>query len=1087
MTQNQDSFMVTLYQKTCKVQDFSTSMASKHYQEWKNSWVSDGLIRANLYSLPSHNLWESGEFPEIFDYIFPDGEEALHRRNDGRLTSSSLRKIDQPYLNDGGWMAQGFDIETGQRDWFITYKPNSPRWDNEKGKWVKYENPRNQPTKPHYPAIPLAEANSIAFRGGSKVFAKWEQFRDSYQGDPEFAIWEFAKTTPNIDLHITEGYKKAVSLITQGYLAIGLSGIWNWIDHEAKEYFDYRGKKKRYKILTRYFKSLLQVKREVCLWLDEDEKPKTRFNVYLATRALGKALSKNRCKVSVVRWDPKDGKGIDDAIANNGVDWLEQTYRNRLSLTGWLYFYSQTLKADKLFNKPFLTKDDINSTVKLVGLKSEKGTGKTEALADYLYEYTKDGTPVLVLSHRVQLVRAISERFGIDSSYNFRYSQTKGALGLVLCVDSLHQSGQVNFNTENWDDFILIVDEAEQVVSHTLLSDRTAVRDHRVEVLSNISELSKNARQVILSDADLSHRSLDYFSSLIGSCSREIIQNNYLPARGRKLSSYPSPETLLDTFLKECHKLSTSLEEEGNADGKNILVATDSQKASSTWSAQNLMRLVNFLYPNLKVGVVDSETVSDYQEECYHATENIDSLVTNYNVLFYTSVIGTGVSIDVKGHFGSVFSWNQGNQSENSTRQFLGRLREGVSRYCYFKPIGNSKIGKGESETYKVKSSNKRVFKRNLENLYKLNQEALKTDGMDDHVNAYCRYVATHNLGLSSYREIVLEGLRQEGYDISYVSEINEDKIKELRNMVHAVRDENYDNLVTAIANASPPTDIELSSLEQKQELNKDERNRLRKGKMERLYGVQADKDLIQQDDQGLYPQLSLQFWLTMGRDRVNQADNEKVERYREKHGNTCYTPDLNQTQNTSKVQVLEILKIPDILNLEGKELHNDSQEIKQWWNHIEHIIDKCPDSHDTIKEFLGLTLSRRETPMRNLGKLLGRIGYHLVATGEQTTRSKTTDGKRHHIHKLVRKCDKQDEIFHHWLNKLDKRENAELINYLNDESVSLHEKTALFYNMVTDNWELLKRIAPFIEEQTLKEECFDPLFEIEQEVAKCT
>jgi len=28
--------------------------------------------------------------------------------------------------------------------------------------------------------------------------------------------------------------------------------------------------------------------------------------------------------------------------------------------------------------------------------------------------------------------------------------------------------------------------------------------------------------------------------------------------------------------------------------------------------------------------------------------------------------------------------------------------------------------------------------------------------GMEDHVNAYCRYVATHNLGLSSYQEIVL-------------------------------------------------------------------------------------------------------------------------------------------------------------------------------------------------------------------------------------------------------------------------------------------------------------------------------------------
>ena len=63
---------------------------------------------------------------------------------------------------------------------------------------------------------------------------------------------------------------------------------------------------------------------------------------------------------------------------------------------------------------------------------------------------------------------------------------------------------------------------------------------------------------------------------------------------------------------------------------------------------------------------------------CYHATEHINQLASEYNILIYTSVVGTGVSIDLKGHFGSVFSWNQGNQSENSTRQFLGRLREGV-------------------------------------------------------------------------------------------------------------------------------------------------------------------------------------------------------------------------------------------------------------------------------------------------------------------------------------------------------------------------------------------------------------------------
>ncbi|MFP4132999.1 MAG: hypothetical protein ACLFTJ_02475, partial [Halothece sp.] len=57
-----------------------------HYQEWLESQISDEVIRANLRTIPPNDLWESGEFSEIFDYLFPDGENALHRRNDGRLT-----------------------------------------------------------------------------------------------------------------------------------------------------------------------------------------------------------------------------------------------------------------------------------------------------------------------------------------------------------------------------------------------------------------------------------------------------------------------------------------------------------------------------------------------------------------------------------------------------------------------------------------------------------------------------------------------------------------------------------------------------------------------------------------------------------------------------------------------------------------------------------------------------------------------------------------------------------------------------------------------------------------------------------------
>ena len=368
---------------------------------------------------------------------------------------------------------------------------------------------------------------------------------------------------------------------------------------------------------------------------------------------------------------------------------------------------------------------------------------------------------------------------------------------------------------------------------------------------------------------------------------------------------------------------------------------------------------------------------------------------------------------------------------------------------------------------------------------------------MEDHVNAYCRYVATHNLGLSSYQEIVLEGLKGEGYEIIEMPDLEDDERKELRDLINSIRDGNYDQLTTAIAQTETPTDTELTALESKQELTKDQRHKLRKGKMEKLYGVEADKELIEQDDDGLYPQLSLQFWLTVGRDcpegtpnrrfdRVTDCDNHKAKKYQEQHGKTCYSPDFNRTQNTAKVQVLEILKIPDILALEGQKLHNDCEAVKQWWKHIEYLRLEHYDTQKSVKDFLDLTLSEQETPMRNLGKFVDRIGYQLTPVGEQTTRSETSDNKSHHIYRLEKKCSKQDEIFSHWLAKLDKDSlglddfQLELLNYFNDETIPLEDKSERFYLLLTDYWESLKAIAPYIKDETLVDDYFSLLFDDE-------
>ncbi|MFP3326014.1 hypothetical protein R0K05_23465, partial [Planococcus sp. SIMBA_160] len=75
-------------------------------------------------------------------------------------------------------------------------------------------------------------------------------------------------------------------------------------------------------------------------------------------------------------------------------------------------------------------------------------------------------------------------------------------------------------------------------------------------------------------------------------------------------------------------------------------------------------------------------------------------------------------------------------------------------------------------------------------------------------------------------------------------------------------------------------------------------------------------------------------FWLTVGRNQVAERDKQKADSYLEKTEGKIYAPDFNRTQYQDKVQLLEILKIPEILALEGQEITNGS--LDWWWQFIE-------------------------------------------------------------------------------------------------------------------------------------------------------
>ena len=104
-------------------------------------------------------------------------------------------------------------------------KPQNPRLDGN-GKVIKYETPVGNGSRAFLPAIPRSIRRKISQRYGVNV--------------PEFgSFWDWVKDHPEIPIIITEGGKKSLSLLSQGYVAISLygafAGVLKWETIRSEE------------------------------------------------------------------------------------------------------------------------------------------------------------------------------------------------------------------------------------------------------------------------------------------------------------------------------------------------------------------------------------------------------------------------------------------------------------------------------------------------------------------------------------------------------------------------------------------------------------------------------------------------------------------------------------------------------------------------------------------------------------------------------------------------------------------------------------------------------------------------------------
>lgn len=974
----------------------------RHWDEWAASAVAPDLIALNLESI-------SGQMP--YQRLLYNWDSS------GKVQPDAInREINRRFGDNwsyGGWWCSGRDVATGELSRWGCFKPHRPRIDKSKGfipkqpKTIKYEHPVQTPTEIFCLKVSWNVGFKIAARFGCEpeyqqrflqAYGKEEIAADNifqptvtkdFLQTEDIGFWRWVVQTHKIVAIITEGCKKAASLLSQGYVAIAVPGVWSGIRQPKDEF----GNKNGRPYLIPQLQVFAQEGRQIYLAFDQDTKQKTIRNVNAAITQTASLFSKEKCKVAIVSWDSHLGKGCDDLIVNHGAEAFHKAFESALPFELWAVkqlaklTYSPDLEVDyaKLTteeNGEYVTRFQPPTDKQLICLKSQKNTAKTENLACWIKPFLKNGGKILLLTHRIQLGEALCQRFGINYVTELRESDTGKLFGYGLCVDSLHGKSQARFNPKDWEGAWIVVDECEQVFWHLLNS--STCQSERVEILRYLQETIQIALstggKIFLSDADLSDISINYVQSLAGfKLNTWIVVNHWKPEKGWDIKSYPntgkngqSPKALVADLIIHIAK------------GGIPFICTSGQKKKSKWGTQILESYLQQMFPDKKILRIDRESIADPQHPAYGCIANLDAILPQYDIVLASPTIETGVSIDCH-HFTSVWGIFQGIQTPDSVRQALARVRDSVPRSIWVKKFSINRIGNGSASVKSLLASQHKLAKYNMNLLMQADfLEEIDADFQPQSLHTWAKKAALVNLGMANYSQSVLAALIEEGHTVNQIESIDESASDLVRYEINDVQEVEYQAHNEAVSEADSIVD-EKSWVELKEKRSKtlSERLILQKGELERLYHVPVTPELIKNHDDGWHSKIRLHYFLTVGRQYLSERDVARAKSQLEQGSGAFFKPDFNRSQLGLKVWLFEQMKFTKLL--EKSTFKTDDPDVTA-------IGAFCKSHPFEIKSALGLSVNaQKDSDMAITQRLAELLGLKFPCLGKQGGRGQQT------------------------------------------------------------------------------------------------
>ena len=861
---------VSIEQKEHPIEYPNNLTAAEYHELTVGSAIHPALVESSFFHI---------EGESIYDYLFIS--DKIPRKNAGRVTDAYI-KMYQHLLLGATWIQSLDPFKNWQpMDWG-RIKPNFPRIDWEKGKPVKYESPPKTPNRVTYFDVANPIWEKIAKRYLIKRYHSLLALRLLDKLNP-LIFWEWVKQHPEIPIILCEGEKKAACLLSLGFVAIALPGIWN--GRVGKQDFDER--------LHPDLVPMAQAGRKFIILFDHETKAKTRWSVFQATVRTAKAIlaAGSECEVALL---PGPEKGVDDFVVARGEDanalltaiindaksladykrsywakkWGLSKYQPDVTVN--VKYLSEALcipeleekclrvpelydlEKEQLFtpsikghqrNKESTDSGGVDSDKSkksptfnfpksgLVVLWSDMGTGKTE-----LMRWWRDQNPnarFLNNGHRVNLLKNLAERLRTAMYSDLGYTGLAQAQALSITIDSLHK-----LNTQSLTYGCIFIDEACQYLTHLLHSN--TCKQHRAAILEVLEYIVYNAPLVVIADAHMDDLTVDFFLAMRPKGEVPYIIKNEWRNGSRTIYWYEGDnESALVAQISAALML-----------GEKVMVASDSKRfikkldKSFTIKYEESNSEKSHIPQKWRIWSVHSDNSGSDENVAF--IKDITNAVKNFDALFTSPSLGTGVDIS-EYHFDLVFGVFHGvSQTATECAQQLYRYRPKVPFHIWVAP--RPPFGYKDTNASKIKE---RLLQTNEVTAFLLRidrQTGKRGAEKDWALEAYCQILANRHYSLNNLRDDLRSLLTEMGNTFIYVgSDSDPQSLESLKAAAQALDSAHN----SAVAKAKNITLSEYRARQSKDYLDPNEIFECEKFRISDSYGIEVTESLVELDKGG--------------------------------------------------------------------------------------------------------------------------------------------------------------------------------------------------------------------------------------------